>query len=154
MALHGATLPIQYPWNATVFSTPLYSYTLELGYTCYDPVLYHTLHAFVSDSIIRHKSQQYWGNWKTRKRGNGNGTTKRCGEREPSAWLYSRQESQISHELAPHWVRSFVLPWLNDPKQKLQPELRAQHAGADCARLVYIALNLLTMSSPACVSFT
>ena len=43
--------------------------------------------------------------------------------------------------------------WLNDPTQEFQSELRAQCAGVDCARLVYRALNLLTVSSLACVSF-
>ena len=32
----------------------------------------------------------------------------RCGEHEPVSWPYSRQESQISHELAPHWVHSSI----------------------------------------------
>ena len=38
----------------------------------------------------------------------GTETTKRCGEREPISWPYSRQESQISHEQAPHWVHSSI----------------------------------------------
>ena len=32
----------------------------------------------------------------------------RCGEREPVSWPYCHQESQISHELAPHWVHSSI----------------------------------------------
>ena len=32
----------------------------------------------------------------------------RCGEREPVSWSYSRQESQVSHELALHWVHSSI----------------------------------------------
>ena len=32
----------------------------------------------------------------------------KCGEHEPVSWPYSHQESQISHELAPHWVHSSI----------------------------------------------
>ena len=51
--------------------------------------------------------------WATGKHGNagtetGTETTKRCGEREPISWPYSRQESQITHEQAPHWVHSSI----------------------------------------------
>ena len=38
----------------------------------------------------------------------GTEATKRRGKSEPGLQPYSCQESQISHELAPHWVHSSI----------------------------------------------